>query len=172
MKKPSVVRPYLNRLAIVLGIALAFALAFNEISYFIQKDRNDRAPKTIQLIIPAGTAARVEQGEAVPSIPSEMSFVTGDVLEVVNQDSVPHQLGPVWVPPGTTGKLAMEKAANVAYTCSFQPSRYLGLDIRQPTTLGVRLVALAFSVPTVGALLFIYSLLVFPVKPLAGSVSP
>lgn len=164
MSKQSRFRPYLVRLLLVSAISLVFVTAFNEISYLIQKDKHDRAPQTIQLIIPAGTSQRVEAGEDVPDIPPEMVFVLGDVLEVKNEDSVPHQIGPIWVPPASTGRLVMEQADKLSYSCSFQTSRYLNLDVRQPTTLGTRLAALALSAPTMASLLFIYSLLVYPVK--------
>jgi hypothetical protein len=163
--KKSTIRPYLNRLVIVFLISLIFAVAFNEISFLLQKEKYDRAPETITLVIPEGTAARVEAGEDVTSIPSEMEFVLGDVLKVRNEDNVSHQIGPIWVPPGTTGSLVLEQAQNVVLSCSFQTSRYLGLDVRQPTTMGIRLIGLAISVPTMGALIFIYSLLVYPIKP-------
>ena len=94
-----------------------------------------------------------------------MVFVLGDTLTVRNEDTVNHQLGPIWVPPGTTGSLLLEQAQNVVLSCSFQPSRYLGLDVRQSTTAGIRLIGLVVSVPTLGALIFIYSLLVYPIKP-------
>src|SRR4030042_5805959 len=118
--KPKAYYPYLMRLVVVLAISLVFAFLFNEITYRMQKERTDRAPKTIQLVIPEGTAAQVEAGQDPTSIPSEMVFVTGDVLEVVNEDKVPHQLGRIWVPPGSTGRLVMEKADKLAYSCSFQ----------------------------------------------------
>ncbi len=157
-------RLYLNRLLIVFGICLVFVLAFNEVTYMLQKDQSDRAPQTIQLVIPAGTADRVAAGEAVPSIPKEMVFMLGDTLQVKNEDAVAHQLGPIWVPPGGTSSLKMEQADKYAYHCSFASTQYLGLDVRQPTTLGVRLTALAFAAPTMTALVFLYSLLVFPVE--------
>ena len=157
-------RPYLIRLLIVVAISVVLTAAFNEGSYWLQKDKYDRAPKTIQLVIPAGTADRVAAGEDVPAIPKEMVFVLGDTLQVKNEDSVTHQLGPIFVPPGTTGSLIMEQAENLAYSCSFASSRYLGLDIRQPTTLGTRVTALAIAAPTTAVLLYLYSLLVFPIK--------
>jgi hypothetical protein len=156
------VRPYLIRLGIVFLISLAFVVAFNEITFLMQKDKDDRAPQTFTIVIPAGTAERIEAGEDIPSIPSEMVFVLGDTLEVINEDSVSHQLGPIWVPAGTSSKLVMEVAENLAYSCSFQTSRYLGLDVRQPTTFGTRLIAVGLAAPTMTALLFIYSILVFP----------
>lgn len=162
--KAKVYKAYLLRLGIIVVISIVFALAFNEITYRLQKDQADRAPGTIQLVIPEGSAKLVEAGQNPVSIPEEMVFVTGDVLEVVNMDSAPHQLGPIWVPPGTTGRLVMEKAEKLAYTCSFQADQYLGLDVRPPTTFGTRIVALSLSAPTVATLLFLYSLLVYPVK--------
>lgn len=157
-------RLYMKRLLIVFTICLIFVLAFNEVTYMLQKDEFDRAPQTIQLVIPAGTADRVAAGGAVPSIPEKMVFMLGDTLQVKNEDVVAHQLGPVWVPPGGTSSLRMERADKYAYHCSFAGTQYLGLDVRQPTTLGVRLTALAFATPTMTALIFLYSLLVFPVE--------
>ena len=162
--KASTLRPYLIRLGVVFAISLLFVVAFNEISFLLQKDQYDRAPQTVSLTIPEGTAKRVEAGEDTASLPAEMVFVLGDVLEVRNEDNVPHQLGPIWVPPGSTGSLVMEQAQNLVLSCSFQTSRYLGLDVRQPTTLGTRLTAVGLAAPTMTALVFIYSLLIFPVK--------
>ncbi len=155
--------PYWLRLIIITVISIAAAVVFNEGVYLIQKDKYDRAPKTITLVIPAGTAQRVQAGQSDPSLPSEMVFVVGDVLQVQNQDSVNHELGPILVPPGATGRMVMGAAQDLSYRCSFQPTHYLGLDIRQPTGLGSRLIALFLGAPTLGALLFLYRLLVFPV---------
>ena len=163
-KKRKSFRPYINRLVIVFLISVALATLFNEGAYYLQKEKYDRAPQTIELKIPAGTAARVEAGEDVPAIPQEMVFVLGDTLQVTNQDSVSHQLGPVWVPAGGTASLVMKQADKFAYSCSFATSRYLGLDVRQPTTLGTRLTALGLAAPTMTALFFIYSVLIFPIK--------
>ncbi len=164
MSAKSGLRPYLNRFLLVFAVSVVFTAGFNEVTYLLQKDQNDRAPKTIQLVIPAGTAKKVQAGEPVPSIPAEMVFVLGDVLEVKNEDNVSHQLGPIWVPPGSTGSLKMELASNLAYHCSFSISRYLNLDVRLPTTAGDRLVAVAIAAPTLSVLLFVYGILVYPIR--------
>lgn len=157
-------RPYLLRLGIIFVISLLITIAFNEISYALQKDQHDRAPKTVQLVIPKGAARDVEAGKNLDSLSEDLVFVVGDVLEVVNQDDVSHQLGPIWVPPGTTGSLVMANIGKLAYSCSFSTTQYLGLDIREPTTLGTRLVALSFAAPTMTALIFVYSLAALPIK--------
>ncbi len=157
-------RPYLKRLLLVLGLSVVFVALINEGFYLLQKDKHDRAPRTLQLVIPDGTAQLVVNGESSPTIPEEMVFVVGDVLEVINEDSADHQLGPIWVPPGSTGRLVLEDANKYSYSCSFAPSRYLGVDVREPTTLKTRLTAMSLAAPPMAIFLFIYSVLVFPIK--------
>ncbi len=164
--------PYIKRLVVVLLLSVAIAFLINEGSYLLQRDQTDRAPRTIELVIPAGTAERVDRGEPAPGIPEKMSFVVGDVLEVRNEDTVAHQLGPVWVPPGSTGQLVLKDANRYSYTCSFSPDRYLGLDVRQGTGLATRLTGLMISAPTLAAFLFIYSLLVVPIRPRQQETEP
>ena len=162
-RKPSPYRPYVIRFLLVIAGSLILTAAFNEAVYLVQKGQDDRPPQTIELVIPAGTAQRVQAGEDVPSIPAEMVFVLGDTLEVKNQDTVSHQLGPIWVPPGGTGKLIMQQAADQVVRCSFTARKYLGLNVKQATTIGTRLAGLAITGPTFGMLVFLYSLLIFPV---------
>jgi len=157
--------PYVARLVVTILISLVAVAAISEGAYLFQKEKTDRPPKTIQLVIPAGTAGRLAAGETISSVPDKMVFVEGDVLEVKNQDSVSHQLGPVWVPAGATGRLNLDDPNHYSYSCSFSNTRYLGLDVRKPTTLGTRLSALALATPPTAAFLFLYGLLVFPVKP-------
>ncbi len=80
-------RPYLIRLLVVLGISLAAMLVVVEGAYLLQRDETDRGPKTIQIVVPAGAAERVANGEMLEILPESTVFVIGDVLEVVNQDS-------------------------------------------------------------------------------------
>lgn len=169
--KPSL-HPYLTRLGLIFVVCLVSVALFNEIVFRLQKEDHDRSPQIIQLVIPVGTAERVATGEPVTEIPSEIVFVVGDVLEVVNQDFVDHELGPIWVPAGSTGRLSMDKADNLAYSCSFQETRYLGLDVREPTTLSTRLLGLSIAAPTMTALIFIYSLAAWPVSPATRKAKP
>ena len=158
------IRPYLVRLGVVIVISLVFTAVFNEGVVQFQRVNYDRAPQVIELVIPAGTSKQVGAGQNEPVIPAEMSFVIGDTLQVKNEDSVSHQLGPIWVPAGTTASLVMGQADKLAYSCSFTVSRYLNIDVYPPTTLGTRLAALIVAGPTTAALLFLYSLLMFPIR--------
>jgi hypothetical protein len=162
--KSEILRPYLIRLLIVFILSTVGAWIFNEAAYVLQKDEYDRSPRTVELVIPEGTAARVAAGEEVSAIPGEMVFVLGDTLLVRNEDVISHELGPLWVPAHSTASLLMEKPQSVSYSCSFQSSRYFGLDVRQPTTWTTRITALSLTAPTTTVLAYMYSLLIFPIK--------
>ncbi|MBK9941890.1 MAG: hypothetical protein U0Z44_14095 [Kouleothrix sp.] len=156
--------PIVRRLLISFVIGLVLAWGMSEVSFALLRDSSDHVPQRVELDIPAGTADRVAAGEAVPSLPPEMVFVVGDVLVVRNDDLVSHQLGPVWVPPGSSASLALERPDKYSYACSFQPSRYLGLDVRSRVTLTTRVLAIVLAGPPMGVLIGIYSLIVRPVR--------
>lgn len=164
MSGKSNLKPYLVRLAVIFVICLVFVIAFNEITYAFQKDAYDRAPEAVQVVIPQGTAERVKAGQPEPSIPEGLVFVVGDVLEVVNEDDVAHQLGPLWIPAQTTASLAMDEATTASYSCSFRPDSAMDIDVRQATTWTDRLVGVTIAAPTLAALVFLYSLAAKPVE--------
>ena len=158
-------RPHIKRLLITSLIAFVIVGAINEIAHLIQKDQTDRLPETVELIIPDGTAALVAAGEADPSIPATLTFVIGDTLLVKNEDVVPHELGPLFVPAGTSASLLMQDANKYTLGCTFQPSQYLDFNVRSRTTATSRLQAFGLATPPMAMFLFIYSLLVFPILP-------
>lgn len=158
------IAPYARRLAVVLVISTLLVFIISEAGIRLQNESSARAPQTVELTIPSGTASKVEAGLEPPGIPDEMSFVLGDVLLVHNKDVVGHSLGPLLIPPGTNASMPLDQAENLALSCSFTASNYLGLDVKPPTTLNTRLVALAFAVPPTTAMLYVYSLLTFPLK--------
>jgi hypothetical protein len=142
--------------SILLGILVAAVTI--EISYQVLK-RENREPQQIQLVIPAGTAQNVASGQMPPSIPEDMTFVVGDTLVVVNQDEVDHQLGPLWIPAGTSASLNLDTEENYILECSFQPTKVFGMDVLQPVTLGTRLTGILFAGFPLGALFAVYSIL-------------
>lgn len=148
---------------VVISMLVGFLLAgiLTEVAYQLLK-RENREPQRIELLIPAGTAERVAAGESPPSIPSNMTFVVGDTLAVVNQDVVDHQLGPLWIPAGNTASMNLETDESFAFECSFQPSRYLGVDVNPPVTLGTRAQGIFFAGFPMGAIFAVYSVLLVP----------
>lgn len=168
----SVLFSVIRRLLILLAISVVAVFLVSELSYRLLREENSRAPGIIQLLIPNGTAQMVADGYREPSIPEDMVFVVGDTLVVENQDSVDHQLGPLWIPAGKSASLPMGEAMNFSYSCSFQLSQYLGVIVREPVTWSSRLGAIALAAPPTMIFLFVYSLVVRPLKPRGASFQP
>jgi len=158
MKKVVIVR-----FLISLALGIVIGLAISEFTFhFIQETA--RPPKEITLVIPAGTAEKVARGEQPPDIPLDMAFVLGDTLIVKNEDDSNHELGPLWIPSGSSASLQLDSAENYALTCSFQPTQYLGLEVRQPLTFGTRLLGILTAGVPMGILMAVYSLVAWPAK--------
>jgi hypothetical protein len=153
------------RIVLALAAGLLLAWGLSEAAFVLLKNNSDHLPQRFELVIPAGTAARIAAGQAVPSLPPNLSFVVGDTLVVKNEDVVAHQLGPVWAPPGASASLNLDQASQLAYECTFQPGRYQGLDVRPRVTLTTRLQAIFFAGPPMGVLILLYGLIVWPLRP-------
>jgi len=147
-----------KRILISLVIGLVIGVILNEVAFYFLHETT-RPPKTIELVIPAGTAERIAKGEQPPSIPNNMTFVVGDEFLVINQDSKDHQLGPLWIPAGASASLMLDSVQSYAYECSFQTGKYFGLDVYEPLTLGTRLYGILFSGIPLGILIALYSIL-------------
>ncbi len=151
---------------ILLSILLGFSLstAITEIGYYVFKTPQDRGPQNVELVIPAGTADRVAHGEASPSIPSNMNFVVGDTLVVKNQDVVSHKLGPLFIPAGSSASLHLDTVSSYAYSCSFSPTQYIGLNVVEATDWSTRLTGFLFGGVPMSALFAVYSIVGIPYK--------
>lgn len=162
---PRLVMRYFWRLFLVLVASIAAVWMVSEMGLRMQGESAARAPQAVELVIPEGTAAQVAAGEAPPTIPFELSFVEGDTLVVVNDDIQSHTLGPLYVPAKGSASMRLDTADHFALACSFSASKFLGLNVRQATTLSTRLLGISFAAPPTAMLLFVYSLIVFPIKP-------
>jgi hypothetical protein len=161
--------PYVKRVLIFLAIGLVFGALLAELAFMFLPGMDTRAPQQVTLVIPPGTAQRVAQGQQPPSIPQNMNFVVGDTLIVKNEDSVEHQLGPLWIPAGSSASMALNTSQKYAFQCSFVPTKIFGLDVAEPLDWGTRLWGIFIGgIPT--AMLFVlYSLLIWPPKKAALS---
>lgn len=157
-------RQILLRMSLFLVIGLVFGLFVSEASFAFLKSEAGRAPSRIELVIPAGTAEKIARGETEESLPLNMVFVSGDVLVVRNEDSETHSLGPLLIPAGSSASLNLDQADNLAMSCSFQPSQYMGLDVREPVTFATRLYGLFFAGVPLGVMLGLYSFVVWPIN--------
>jgi len=145
-----------KRILISLVIGLLIGVSINEISFLYLKE-TARPPKEVILTIPKGTAEQVARGEQPPTIPDNMIFVVGDTLTVRNEDVVDHKLGPLWIPANSSAQLPLGNVASLAFQCSFQPSKYFGIDVREPLTINTRILGILLSGLPLGILIALYS---------------
>jgi len=154
MQKKTIIR----RILVSLALGILIGLGLSEITFIFLRE-SAREPKSIEIVIPAGTSEMVARGEQPPAIQADMVFVVGDVLVVRNEDDVDHQLGPLWIPAGTSGQLRLGQPESLAYECSFQPGNYIGLDVREPLTLATRLYGILYAGLPLGILIALYALI-------------
>ena len=154
---------FLKRILLSIFFGLLIGVTVSEVPFLFLRE-TARPPREIVLSIPAGTSAQVARGERPPSIPENMTFVVGDTLVVRNEDSADHKLGPLWIPANSSAQLSLDQEENLAYECSFQPGKYLGLDVRQPLTPRTRLFGIFYVALPMAILFALYSLVVTPKK--------
>ena len=126
--------PLTARILLPVLVGFALGLLMSEGPAMLVDDPTSRPPQEIELVIPPGTADRVASGEAAPSIPDGLKLATGDTLVVRNLDRVSHQLGPVWVPAGASGRLVFPGTVVGRYSCSFTPAGYFGIQVEPRLT--------------------------------------
>jgi hypothetical protein len=148
-------------IAMALGIILSGLIS--EFAFRFLGNTTSRAPKQVALVIPAGTAEKVAQGEVV--LPEEQIFVVGDTLVVRNEDQIAHSLGPLFIPAGSSASLKLDQPENMVFDCSFQPTQYFGLDVREALTFGTRIQGILIAGIPLGFLLALYSLILLPLRP-------
>lgn len=152
-----------KKLLLSAALGLLIGVLVSEVPFlFLQETA--RPPQEIVLTIPAGTADQIARGEQPPSMPENMLFVVGDRLVVRNEDVVDHKLGPLWIPANSSAQLSLDQEESLAYECSFQPTKYLGLDVREPLTLGTRLYGIFFVAVPMAIMIALYSLVFAPKK--------
>ena len=152
----------LTRFLIAITIGILIAIPLSELGFYLQGNITSRPPKTIVLVIPPGTSARVAQGTSV--LPQDMTFVLGDTLQVNNRDSVAHTLGPLFIPSGSSASLTLDHIGSLSYVCSFQPTKYQGLEVVDALTLATRLEGIFIAGIPLGILFALYSLILLPLK--------
>jgi hypothetical protein len=156
-------RAIVIRLIVSVVIALIASLGISELTYRMVEGTTAQ-PQEYELIIPVGTSERLAKGEQVVGLPKQLTFVEGDVIVVINQDTVSHQLGPIWVPAGATGKLALERPVNYSMECSFLPEEQMGLAVEPRVNSGDRMRAmLSMGLPT-AVILWLFWLVAMPPK--------
>jgi len=115
--------------------------------------------RTVELVIPHGTAARIALGEVVDTLPTTLLLRRGDTLLLINEDEQPHRIGSVWVDPAMRTRTIVTKEFQDAGSllCSFHPGGSIGVSPQSRPGLGATviptlLLIIPLSLITVGTL--------------------
>lgn len=134
---------------LICGVLVGGALSVA--SWVLSGGASARSPETFELVIPEGTAARIEAGDGAPALPADLTFVVGDTLVLRNEDSVAHAMGPYPVLARTTLRLPLERPSTRSLSCTFHPRGAVDLIVKaraDPTLLVWS--ALVFGLPLGG----------------------
>lgn len=102
--------------------------------------------------VPAGTAARISRGEDPQFFPSTLVVGLGDTLEVENQDTVPHTVGPLAARPNETYDFRFTKMGEFPGPCTVHPSQQTKIIVA-PSYVSLSLDAAIGGSTTLGALM-------------------
>ena len=156
--------PVVKRVLVFSIVGLIFGTLLTETAFMFMPGMDTRPPQQVVLVIPPGTAQRLAQGQQPPSIPQGLRFVVGDTLVVRNEDSVNHQLGPLWIPAGSSASMPLDTSQNYSFQCSFVQTKVFGIQVDQPLTIGTRLEGIVVGGIPIAMLVVLYSLLIWPPK--------
>jgi hypothetical protein len=145
-----------SRVLLFFVIGVLVAALMTETAYFFLK-RENRAPTTIEIQIPVGTAQLMRDGQNPEILSKDMRFVVGDILKVINNDDENHQLGPLYIPANSSASLKLENEENLIVECSFESTKYVGLTIQEPITWWTRVRGYFYSGFPLGMLFAVYS---------------
>lgn len=79
----------------------------------------DGPARTTEVVIPAGTQARVDAGEDVVVMPAKLRLRVGDTLLIRNEDSVDQTVGAYFVKAGKELRLAFGVPGTFESYCAF-----------------------------------------------------
>ena len=88
------------------------------------------ATEEIRVEVAAGTAERLAAGEPVELLPRTLEVQVGDRLEIVNHDTVTHEVGPYVVAPGQTLRQTFTSAGVLEGACTLHPSGAIRIIVR------------------------------------------
>lgn len=88
------------------------------------------ATEQIRVEVAAGTAERLAAGEPVELLPRTLEVQVGDRLEIVNRDTVTHEVGPYVVAPGQTLRQTFTSAGVLEGACTLHPSGAIRIIVR------------------------------------------
>lgn len=98
-------------------LVVALAMAFVVITATSCGSAETAPPKVVELVVPAGTQARLDRGETVEVMPAKLEFRVGDTLRIRNDDIADQYVGPYLVMAGKQFELRFGAPGRYAGLC-------------------------------------------------------
>jgi plastocyanin len=83
---------------------------------------DDAATADYEYVIPLGTGARIDAGEAVEILPAVLEVKVGETLRIVNHDTRGHVVGAFYVAKGETLTQRFASPGELSGQCDVHPS--------------------------------------------------
>ena len=126
-------RGFVGVIAAVGGVALSFGLITagcgGEPPTPGVQIADEAAIADYQYTIPAGTGARLDDGQRFEILPEELEVRVGETIEIVNDDERGHVIGVFYVGPNETLRQTFTEAGTLIGECSIHPSGSFGLTV-------------------------------------------
>lgn len=84
-----------------------------------------------EFIIPFGTGARFDAGDAVEILPGAMTVRVGEVMRIINQDNRDHLIGPFFVGAGEVLVQRFASPGEFTGLCTVHPSGAFVLTVEE-----------------------------------------
>ena len=82
----------------------------------------DEADIDHDYLIPAGTGARIDDGEVIDILPAELVMTVGETIRIVNDDDRGHTVGVFYVGPGEELRQTFTAPGELSGECSVHSS--------------------------------------------------
>lgn len=82
-----------------------------------------------EIVVPAGTSARLARGETVAVMPARLEFSVGDTLVIRNDDREATSVGPYWVEAGERFEVRFGEPGRFEGVCPLAESEHYEIVI-------------------------------------------
>lgn len=114
---------------LVLGLLVAACGSGEPDSLF--EDDGSTGDADYTYTIPVGAGEAIDAGEPLDILPAELEVHVGEVIEIVNEDSRGHLVGPFFVGKGETLRQRFSTPGQFIGACTVHPSGELVLIITE-----------------------------------------
>jgi len=115
-------------ISLVWIVLVGLAVLILPVTMFVALSR-DSGPQEIVIEVPAGTGARIDAGEPVQLMDTELAVSVGDRLVVRNLDDRLHTVGPFTVRAGETLDQEFRQPGVLEGACSINPDETVRITI-------------------------------------------